>query len=456
MYCDSFHLDVSEGFINTILKHVDNLCDIIRNGDPSLERTTEVNENLNSAVSCYRSMLILTKQNFIQKKNQEIVNHNTREIIQPCQFDYEYHIDPKHVEDNRDEMESSKNDSDTDYKPKIENKAKKKSVSKLIKPKFLRPEKPKTYSKDIYEPIKDQQDSIKNLTGCPSPKPIPTKDIKKSNDETTRSKTETKSDIEIDPKFRNAKLFRNPNDIFLYPYVKYISEAELQCLCCNVYTHRKKSLVFRHLRVVHKTEINWNKEPEKLNDCETGVCKKLYGFGNKEMWCIQCAIIAKIKREESERISNQKQKNKIKELELCTECGKNVINLRGHMKTVHEFDKQKCPLCDKEIQNVTRLKQHIRVEHDEKLPCIHCGKLIMGTYMKRHIGQHHSSNEDKRHKCDDCGKGFTNKQHLLDHKNIHTGEKRYKCKHCSACFASRGNHGMHERSHLGHKRKPSK
>ena len=202
--------------------------------------------------------------------------------------------------------------------------------------------------------------------------------------------------------------------------------------------------------MVHKTEINWNKEPEKLNDCETGVCKKLYGFGNKEMWCIQCAIIAKIKREESERISNQKQKNRIKELELCTECGKNVINLRGHMKTVHEFDKQKCPLCDKEIQNVTRLKQHISVEHDEKLPCIHCGKLIMGTYMKRHIGQHHSSNEDKRHKCDDCGKGFTNKQHLLDHKNIHTGEKPYKCKHCSACF------GMHERSHLGHKRKSSK
>ena len=127
LYCDSFVLEVSEDFINKILKHVDNLCNIISVGDPSLERTTEVNENLNSAVSCYRSMLILTKQNFIQKKNQEIVNHNTREIIQPCQFDYEYHIDPKHVEDNRDEIESSKNDSDTDYKPKIEYKAKKKS-----------------------------------------------------------------------------------------------------------------------------------------------------------------------------------------------------------------------------------------------------------------------------------------------------------------------------------------
>ena len=164
--CDSFDLDVSEDFINKILKHVDDLCDIIRNGDPSLERTTEVNENLNSAVSCYRSMLILTKQNFIQKKNQEFVSHNTREIIQPCQFYYEY-IDPKHVEDNWDEMECSRNDSDTDYKPKIENTAKKKSVSKVTKPKFSRPEKPKTDFKEIDEPIK----------------------------------AETKSDIEINPKF---------------------------------------------------------------------------------------------------------------------------------------------------------------------------------------------------------------------------------------------------------------
>ena len=65
--CDSFDLDVSEDFINTILKHVDDLCDIIRNGDPSLERTTEVNENLNSAVSCYRSRLLL-----IDSKHEEM------------------------------------------------------------------------------------------------------------------------------------------------------------------------------------------------------------------------------------------------------------------------------------------------------------------------------------------------------------------------------------------------
>merc|ERR1712051_393108 len=143
--CDSFDLDVSEDFINTILKHVDDLCDIIRNGDPSLERTTIVNENLNSAVSCYKSRLLL--------------------------------IDSKHIEmqddwDNYDnlpqesEIECNESDSDTDYKPKIGNKAKKKKVSKDTKPKVSTAKNitKKTDLKDIDELPKCQQDSIKNFS----------------------------------------------------------------------------------------------------------------------------------------------------------------------------------------------------------------------------------------------------------------------------------------------------
>ena len=353
-------------------------------------------------------------------------------------------------------MESDKSDSDTDYKPKIENKAKKNHVRKVTKPKFSRPEKPKIDSKDIDETIK----------------------------------AETKSDIKISPNFKNAKNLRNPDDIFLYPYVKYISETELQCLCCDTYTHRVKARLFRHLRTVHKAEINWNKEPEKINDCKTRACEKLYGFLNKEMWCIQCSEIAKIKRKESQRISKEKQKNKVKERKLCMECGKNVIDLRDHIKTVHEnkkresrnrkkrelcpecgkyvnflknhmktvhvLDRQKCPHCNKELKNTVQLYKHIKQYHSEKLPCTHCGKLFTSWNMKRHIERQHTSNDDKKYKCDVCGKGFARKEHLPDHKNIHTGEKPYKCKFCSACFASRGNHNIHERSHLGYKRKSSK
>ena len=71
--------------------------------------------------------------------------------------------------------------------------------------------------------------------------------------------------------------------------------------------------------------------------------------------------------------------------------------------------------------------------------------------MKYHLMQH-APNDEKKFKCEVCGKGFTEIQRLNDHNNIHTGEKPYKCKFCSACFASRGTLGGHERSHLGHKR----
>ena len=92
----------------------------------------------------------------------------------------------------------------------------------------------------------------------------------------------------------------------------------------------------------------------------------------------------------------------------------------------------------------------------EKLPCDQCGQLVATTLMKRHIDSQHTPNDQKKFKCDVCGKGFVVMAHLDDHKNIHTGEKPYKCKYCTMSFASRGTHGMHERKHLGYRRDYSK
>ena len=50
-------LDLSEEFLILVLKQVDDLCENIRTGDPDIERTFEVNQNLNNAVTFYRSKL---------------------------------------------------------------------------------------------------------------------------------------------------------------------------------------------------------------------------------------------------------------------------------------------------------------------------------------------------------------------------------------------------------------
>ena len=271
-----------------------------------------------------------------------------------------------------------------------------------------------------------------------------------------KKKKPSKKNTDIEPKEKKKSFMKNPDDIFLYPYVKYISINEdkktvVQCLCCNAYTQRK-ALVFRHLRTVHKSEIDWNKDPEKIYDCETRVCKNLYGSMFKQLWCTQCILLAKMKRKESQR-KRQTGPNRVKYYQLCPDCGKNVENLSNHMQT-HRTEELKCPQCDTVLKHLKGLKDHIKSVH-EKTPCVECGKLIGATKMKLHL-QGHAPDSEKKYKCEVCGKGFTETQRLQDHMNIHTGEKPYKCKYCTNRFASRGNQRMHERGHEGYRRNHSK
>jgi hypothetical protein len=63
-------LELSEEFLSTILKYVDDLCDIISNGDTNLVRTIEVNQNLNEAVNCYKNELEVKRQ-FLDQSNDQ-------------------------------------------------------------------------------------------------------------------------------------------------------------------------------------------------------------------------------------------------------------------------------------------------------------------------------------------------------------------------------------------------
>jgi hypothetical protein len=249
------------------------------------------------------------------------------------------------------------------------------------------------------------------------------------------------------------------SDTQLYPYLKFHHEKDMfQCSFCNhLSLTRRNSL--RHMERNHKKEIKSNTEglsnviAAETNDCGKSFCKKLYGNQGKKYWCRECtrffSNLAKLEkpRKKSKIIGNK---------ELCQECGKNVTNLKNHILHVHTVENIKCPKCEKVFKNAKALKGHNDNVH-EKIPCVHCGKLFGAmSNMRAHIQRQHTSNEDKKHKCDVCGKGFFDSNKLKDHGNIHTGEKPYNCKFCSSVFASRGTHAMHERSHLGRGRKYTK
>ena len=139
-------------------------------------------------------------------------------------------------------------------------------------------------------------------------------------------------------------------------------------------------------------------------------------------------------------------------LKMCDLCGKEVASLATHHKVHHQTDLQKCPECGKICKTKYHLDDHIKGTHS-RVPCEICGLMIPIRRKERHIQQAHVNPEDRKYKCDHCGKGFTDRQKLNDHINTHTGERPYICKFCGKGFANHGNQRAHIRqAHLGQKR----
>ena len=272
----------------------------------------------------------------------------------------------------------------------------------------------------------------------------------------TESKDQLSNPDSGNPAFeKTEKVFNydDISDIQSYPYLRFGNEKGMfQCAICN-HMSCKRSDSLKHIKRKHKKEIRSKEEGlngkiAAENDvCQKSLCKKLYGSHGvgRKFWCKGC-----------KKLRTSIKKNHIKKKELCRECGKNVCNLRDHILRVHTVETVKCSICEKMLKNAKVLKAHNATVHDEKVPCVHCGKLYGVKQMWRHIQAQHTSNQDKKYKCEVCGKGFVGKEMLKDHKHIHTGEKPYLCQFCSACFASKGTHAMHERIHLGRGRKNTK
>ncbi|XP_048081480.1 zinc finger and SCAN domain-containing protein 31 isoform X4 [Ursus arctos] len=58
---------------------------------------------------------------------------------------------------------------------------------------------------------------------------------------------------------------------------------------------------------------------------------------------------------------------------------------------------------------------------------------------------------ERRHRCTECGKGFTQSSVLIQHRRTHTGEKPYECEECGKTFSQRSGLTEHQRSHTGEK-----
>merc|ERR1712051_840698 len=81
----------------------------------------------------------------------------------------------------------------------------------------------------------------------------------------------------------------------------------------------------------NKKASDLNSEPKDY--CVYGTCRKVYSESYRQLWCIKCKDLPKLKR-----------KNKqILKVTVCTICGNSTKNISGHLKSVHEVNEQICP-----------------------------------------------------------------------------------------------------------------
>jgi hypothetical protein len=165
--------------------------------------------------------------------------------------------------------------------------------------------------------------------------------------------------------------------------------------------------------------------------------------------CLDCTKTFPTNMALSTHIANVHEKNP------CSICGEMIPKYEAnrHFRKAHTGT-AKCSKCGKICTSNELLRRHIADAHD-KSPCTICGEMIAKRRAAQHYAVKHTANEDKRHKCKFCGKGFVEVRKLKDHINTHTGEKPYLCKLCGAAFADKGNHRKHERGHLNSNRTPA-
>ncbi|XP_075989821.1 uncharacterized protein LOC142985496 [Anticarsia gemmatalis] len=136
-----------------------------------------------------------------------------------------------------------------------------------------------------------------------------------------------------------------------------------------------------------------------------------------------------------------------KELSYCVECDKqypSVYKYRKHLQQSVKHTPPKkvrvpCPDCGKIFSRTSFMNNHYRFEHLKvtKHYCDPCNKYYTtGFGLRTHrLRVHQKMPLPKDKICDICGRGFSTKKILVNHRRTHTGERPFKCKYCPAAFA---------------------
>ena len=208
-----------------------------------------------------------------------------------------------------------------------------------------------------------------------------------------------------------------------------LEKQRVPCQLCGKQV--KKQNLKGHLDFVHK------QDPDKILAQKT------------KLPCEKCGKEVSL---QSMRKHLKRHADALKAKDTCSICGKPQRNLKQHMALVHGIGELQdaifCDVCGKAFTSNATLKSHLAT-HEAKKPCTVCGAVVKQMY--HHMKQAHTPNDEKKHKCPECGKGFYQTTKLAQHRiNVHLRNKPFPCRYgCDIRYNDSSSRNSHERKKHG-------
>ena len=242
------------------------------------------------------------------------------------------------------------------------------------------------------------------------------------------------------------------NNHIVDAYVK----ADTYCYECDSQFCNHSTLQ-DHRRLLHNSsnENPWN------NDQEFDFDDKEFDYNNPELYahgddsnyiCKQCEKFCVSKKDLSFHYSSEHQELKMFHCNICAKSFGTSIRLIYHIKR-HKYlietnaneKKYKCEFCGKLFFREQQVKNRIHIVHEGRkdFKCESCGKFFSeSNNLKKHIDRIHKGHSN--YKCEFCEKSFYGEGELKIHtKRIHDGQKNHQCDICSKLFVTTMDLNLH-------------